>query len=80
MVSIPACHAGDRGSIPRRGVFLRKVYDQPLISLNSTTNWTTNLTKADDEPETACAKPEMIFFGGLNEGCLKLFLLIVDLG
>ena len=21
MVSIPACHAGDRGSIPRRGVF-----------------------------------------------------------
>ena len=22
MVSIPACHAGDRGSIPRRGDFL----------------------------------------------------------
>ena len=22
VVSIPACHAGDRGSIPRRGVFL----------------------------------------------------------
>ena len=21
VVSIPACHAGDRGSIPRRGVF-----------------------------------------------------------
>ena len=21
MLSIPACHAGDRGSIPRRGVF-----------------------------------------------------------
>ena len=26
MVSIPACHAGDRGSIPRRGVFF-----QPFI-------------------------------------------------
>ena len=24
MVSIPACHAGDRGSIPRRGAFFRK--------------------------------------------------------
>ena len=24
MVSIPACHAGDRGSIPRRGVFFIK--------------------------------------------------------
>ena len=23
VVSIPACHAGDRGSIPRRGVFFR---------------------------------------------------------
>ena len=22
VVSIPACHAGDRGSIPRRGAFL----------------------------------------------------------
>ena len=22
VVSIPACHAGDRGSIPRRGVYL----------------------------------------------------------
>jgi hypothetical protein len=22
-VSIPACHAGDRGSIPRRGAFLK---------------------------------------------------------
>ena len=24
VVSIPACHAGDRGSIPRRGVFFFK--------------------------------------------------------
>ena len=27
MVSIPACHAGDRGSIPRRGDFLCGYYD-----------------------------------------------------
>ena len=26
MVSIPACHAGDRGSIPRRGGFFIFVY------------------------------------------------------
>ena len=25
MVSIPACHAGDRGSIPRRGVLLYRI-------------------------------------------------------
>ena len=30
MVSIPACHAGDRGSIPRRGVFF-----VPLICVNN---------------------------------------------
>ena len=27
MVSIPACHAGDRGSIPRRGDFLCGYYN-----------------------------------------------------
>ena len=29
VVSIPACHAGDRGSIPRRGAFFEKncIYD-----------------------------------------------------
>ena len=27
VVSIPACHAGDRGSIPRRGGHLDLVYD-----------------------------------------------------
>ena len=27
VVSIPACHAGDRGSIPRRGVF----FSSPLV-------------------------------------------------
>ena len=35
MVSIPACHAGDRGSIPRRGVlfFIRsKVYFLPYLT------------------------------------------------
>ena len=26
MVSIPACHAGDRGSIPRRGVFFQPLF------------------------------------------------------
>ena len=26
VVSIPACHAGDRGSIPRHGVFLNFFY------------------------------------------------------
>jgi hypothetical protein len=25
VVSIPACHAGDRGSIPRRGAMLREL-------------------------------------------------------
>ena len=25
VVSIPACHAGDRGSIPRRGVLFLKI-------------------------------------------------------
>ena len=28
VVSIPACHAGDRGSIPRRGDFLKKNLNQ----------------------------------------------------
>ena len=26
VVSIPACHAGDRGSIPRRGVFFQSLF------------------------------------------------------
>ena len=30
VVSIPACHAGDRGSIPRRGV----VFDDPWIDFH----------------------------------------------
>ena len=27
VVSIPACHAGDRGSIPRRGDFLFQAFE-----------------------------------------------------
>ena len=26
VVSIPACHAGDRGSIPRRGAFFFRIF------------------------------------------------------
>ena len=33
VVSIPACHAGDRGSIPRRGVlFLKIIIETHCIS------------------------------------------------
>ena len=36
VVSIPACHAGDRGSIPRRGAFLNSTLQGintiPLVS------------------------------------------------
>ena len=28
VVSIPACHAGDRGSIPRRGAFFIRIFEQ----------------------------------------------------
>ena len=28
VVSIPACHAGDRGSIPRRGVLFFSIVDE----------------------------------------------------
>ena len=31
VVSIPACHAGDRGSIPRRGDFLLLILNLMLI-------------------------------------------------
>ena len=34
VVSIPACHAGDRGSIPRRGgvkTFLTELHPQPFL-------------------------------------------------
>ena len=33
VASIPACHAGDRGSIPRRGVFLMLVSSFRFLSL-----------------------------------------------
>ena len=32
VVSIPACHAGDRGSIPRRGAFLSLVNPKVMPS------------------------------------------------
>ena len=34
MVSIPACHAGDRGSIPRRGDFFHYPFYNPFIIHN----------------------------------------------
>ena len=40
MVSIPACHAGDRGSIPRRGGFFLH-----LIQLNVLSHWNTEALK-----------------------------------
>ena len=36
VVSIPACHAGDRGSIPRRGAFFEK-FILMIISGNAQT-------------------------------------------
>jgi hypothetical protein len=36
VVSIPACHAGDRGSIPRRGDFFKIFYIQQFQLQNST--------------------------------------------
>ena len=35
VVSIPACHAGDRGSIPRRGGILFTVYFVLLFIITS---------------------------------------------
>ena len=34
MVSIPACHAGDRGSIPRRGVLFVQIGLQHFLSID----------------------------------------------
>ena len=34
VVSIPACHAGDRGSIPRRGAMKLKPNNQTLKEIN----------------------------------------------
>ena len=45
VVSIPACHAGDRGSIPRRG---DNLFDLPLIAYNSHITTVSYLIKRAD--------------------------------
>ena len=47
VVSIPACHAGDRGSIPRRGAFLNPRLRRE-IEINST-----KYAKMGSLPETS---------------------------
>ena len=44
VVSIPACHAGDRGSIPRRGAFLLFFFLKlPVLSLEDSNDCTVYL-------------------------------------
>ena len=43
VVSIPACHAGDRGSIPRRGVILLSKKYRPIFKYSSRMYFVTGL-------------------------------------
>jgi hypothetical protein len=47
VVSIPACHAGDRGSIPRRGVYFLRISKNWCYSCLLVNNSTT-------QPQTQC--------------------------